>query len=176
MPAQLQHQDHTPASPKLSIYLICDRISSPANLGSLFRSADAFGVDRIFLYQMQDLLHSKRLRRTSRSTEDRIPSIHLSSLPELHSLFDKEKFILVAIELTSGSKSLATFEPIPNKTVVLIVGNENFGISEELLALADLHLHIDMYGHNSSMNVAVATGIALYEIRKQQLTHTNNEY
>jgi tRNA G18 (ribose-2'-O)-methylase SpoU len=60
---------------------------------------------------------------------------------------------------------------LDKKAVVLIIGNEQFGVSEEILALTSKHMHIEMYGKNSSMNVVQATGIALYTLVSQLVLH-----
>lgn len=176
MSLQQHHQDYYPAQSSTPLYLVCDQITSPANLGSIFRSADAFGVHHIYLYRMsEELLQSKRLRRTSRSTDTKIEYRHVEDLDELRTILDERNVTPIALELTHSSKSLATFDALSDKSVALIVGNENFGICESVLTLTRLHFHIDMYGQNSSMNVAVAASIAMYHIRKQQLQNSDSQ-
>ena len=74
---------------------------------------------------------------------------------------------LIALEITDESKALETLKVENDKPVALIVGNENFGISEAVLKQCNEVVHIDMYGKNSSMNVVQATSIALYAITNQ---------
>jgi tRNA G18 (ribose-2'-O)-methylase SpoU len=79
----------------------------------------------------------------------------------------KEKYALIALEITSSSIPIQQISVPKNQKVALIIGNEIEGISEALLAISNQITHITMYGKNSSMNVVQATSIALYEISNQ---------
>ena len=74
---------------------------------------------------------------------------------------------IMSLEITSDSKSLNDIEFNTNKPIVLVVGDENFGVSNEVLKMSNEVFHINMFGKNSSMNVVQATNIALYEMTKQ---------
>jgi tRNA G18 (ribose-2'-O)-methylase SpoU len=75
----------------------------------------------------------------------------------------------VSLEITSNSEPIHDYAFPKNQPITLVVGDENFGVSEEILKLSDAVIHIDMFGQNSSMNVVQAANIALYEITKQLL-------
>lgn len=166
MSSQKTHYNTSFSSHNHSIILCCNGISSPANMGSIFRLADAFGIEKI-LFDIEHVdITSARLRRTARATEKNISfesNVDLEHV--LHELSAKD-YKIAAIEITDKSIPIhkATFKK-PN--IVLVLGNEAFGVSKSILDLCDSHWHIDMFGLNSSMNVAQATGIALYEITKQ---------
>lgn len=160
---QLTHQSHSREKHNKEIIILCDHINSPANQGSLFRVADAFGVKQIIFCGSAPDLSSSRIRKTARSTEKLVPFSHtedpLSTLENLK----KEGYTTVALEITSASISLKKLV-LDTSKVVLIIGNEQHGITNAILDTTDHVVHISMYGNNSSMNVTQAAGIALYHI------------
>lgn len=160
---QLTHYSHTKKSHAKEIILLCDHIASPANQGSLFRISDAFGVKEILFTGNSPDTSSSRLRKTARSTEQNIKFRQIESpveeLKELH----KRGYISIALEITSNSIPLSKVNLDAHK-IVLIIGNEQHGVSKTILDIAHHTTHITMYGNNSSMNVVQATGIALYHI------------
>ncbi len=166
MSQQKTHYNTELSSHDFSIIICCNGISSPANIGSIFRLADAFGVEKILFDTEEVDISSARLRRTARSTEKNVPfQATIDLYPNITEL-KKEGYEVIAIEITDTSISLSK-TLLSNQKLVLLLGNESFGVSQSLLELCDQHLHIDMFGLNSSMNVAQATGIALYEVTKQ---------
>ncbi len=174
MSQQKTHYNTELSSHNFSIILCCNGISSPANIGSIFRLADAFGVEEI-LFDVEDVdISSARLRRTARATEKRISYRKGVDLIDQIAVLKREGFQPLAVEITEKSTSLGSTSFL-NSKILLVVGNEAFGVSQPLLDLCDHHLHIDMFGLNSSMNVAQATGIALYEITKQLNTKIKDE-
>jgi len=84
----------------------------------------------------------------------------------------EDGYHIISLEITDTSTPLSSFNTLSSKKIALIIGSENFGVSESLISLSDTVLHIDMYGNNSSMNVSQAAGIALYELSKQLLITT----
>ncbi len=152
---------------KLPIVLIADGVTMPANIGSLFRIADAFGVPKLLFCNTDIDFESKRILKTARATIEHIEHAVVDHKEDLLSEFIAENYQLIALEITKNSIPLSTFKLDTSKKIVLIVGGENFGVSESILNRVNTAIHIDMYGRNSSMNVSMATGIALYELSKQ---------
>ena len=146
--------------------LVLDGVASPANIGSLFRLADAFNIEKLILCGPEINLDTPRIQKTARSTIQKVEHIQFGNAPEVCENLQNEGYTLLALEITNDSLPLDSFSFSALKKIALIVGNEISGISEELLNLADNRLHITMFGRNSSMNVAQSTGIALYEITK----------
>lgn len=160
---QLTHHQHTSHSHNKQIIIICENILGPANMGSIFRLADAFGVLEIIFSGNQPDVSSSRLRRTARNTERIVrfrESVNL--INTLNSLHEKD-FTSIAIEITTTSSALQQIDFSSKENIVLVVGSERLGISESVLNIVNHIAHIPMYGSNSSINVAQATGIALYE-------------
>ncbi|WP_378187709.1 TrmH family RNA methyltransferase [Aquimarina sp. W85] len=161
---QLQHTTTTFYKRSHPIVLVCDHINSPANIGSIFRLADSFGVAHIYFIGDLVPIDSKRMERTARATHKIVPyDVVVDSNIVLKNLKD-QSYAILALEITDSSIPIHTFKLQPNVPIALVLGDENTGVSQELLQLVDTALHINMYGNNSSMNVAMATGIALYEL------------
>lgn len=162
---QLSHGHKVFNKRTLPIILVCDNVHKAANIGSLFRTADAFGIEKL-IFCGENLSLGKRMSKTSRATEKVVVHDIQKSAMEVIDQLRKQDYLLIALEITSNSQSLHTYH-FPKKPIALIIGNENHGVSDPVLAASDAVVHIEMYGHNSSMNVVQATSIALYEIAKQ---------
>jgi len=163
---QLTHYTTKFAAKTFPITLVCENVTNAANIGSLFRTADAFGIEKIIFCGSLIPL-GRKMTKTSRSTEKYVPYETHDDSSEILLKLKTAGYHMVALEITETSQPLHTARFDKKKPIVLLVGDENFGISEFCLTLADQVLHISMFGQNSSMNVTQATSIALYEITKQ---------
>lgn len=149
-----------------SIYLVCDQVTSPANIGGLFRLADAFGIKQI-LFSSEIDLSSSRLRKTARGTESKVAFKESVQLTEELIHLKMQGYVLLGLEITSTSialQQLTISEALKTDKVALVVGSEKHGISPTILDLLDTTTHINMFGANSSMNVTQATAIALFSL------------
>lgn len=163
---QLTHYN-TNFQPKIfPITVVCDNVTNAPNLGSLFRICDAFGVEKLILCGSHIPLGRKMIK-TSRATEKIVKHQVKENIVDVISELKSKNNFLAALEITSSSKSIQNFSFPTNQPISLIVGDENFGVSDDVLKLCNTVIHIPMYGQNSSMNVVQATNIALYEITKQ---------
>lgn len=160
---QLTHDVYQAHEQSKEIVLLCDRIGSPANQGGLFRLADAFGVKELVFTGNPLDITSSRLKRTARNTQAHIPYFQHDTAVTAIKEYLKEGYKCIALEITASSKSLSKTAITGNK-ILLIIGNEQHGISQEILDIANLIVHIPMYGKNSSMNVTQAAAIALHHI------------
>lgn len=140
-----------------------------ANIGSIFRLADAFNIEKIIFCGTPFNPQSNRLRRTARSTQERVISEFAENTSEEILKLKDKNYKAYALEITSNSIPLEKINLKNDTKIALIIGNERHGIEDSVLKLADGIIHINMFGQNSSMNVAQATGIALYEITKSLL-------
>ncbi|RAJ16205.1 TrmH family RNA methyltransferase [Olleya aquimaris] len=148
------------------IQIICENVSNAPNIGSLFRTCDAFGVKKL-VFCGSDIPLGRKMTKTSRATEKIVNYEVRESSLELIKTLKSEGYTVISLEITTNSQALHDFKIVNNSPIALVVGDENFGVSEEVLKLSHHIIHIDMFGHNSSMNVVQATSIALYEITKQ---------
>ena len=146
-------------------YLLCDKVQDPGNLGTIIRTAHAAGVNAIILTKgTVDIYNDKTIRSTMGSIFY-IPIIYDNDLTLLKKLKD-EGFSLVA---TSLEESKNFFDEDLVGKVILSVGNEGNGISDEIFELADKKVKIPMPGGAESLNVGVATSIILFEKVRQSL-------
>lgn len=141
-----------------------------ANIGSLFRLADAFNIEKIIFSGTPINLKSNRLRRTARGTFENVDFDYSENSLDVIENYKSKGYEPVALEITSDSIALDTLNLKKDSRILLIVGNERHGISEMVLDMVPTKVHISMFGNNSSMNVSQATGIALYEFSKTFLT------
>lgn len=163
----LQHNhESTPFSDKKNnIVVLCDGLQSPANIGAIFRLCDAFGVAEVVFNTPIDL-SSNRLKRTARNTEKIISYKIVEDLEAVLIKFQQKKYTTVALEISTNSVPLSKISNLKNDKIALVIGNERTGVSEKILRNVQHVTHIKMFGSNSSMNVAQATAIALYELTK----------
>ena len=163
---QLTHYNSSFRKKKNPITLVCDGITNAPNIGSLFRIADAFGIEEL-IFCGKNISLGKRMKRTSRSTENYLKHrIEENTEAVIHDLKESNHF-LIALEITKISQELNSFKLNTEKPIALILGHESFGVSESILEQVDATVHINMYGNNSSMNVVQATSITLFELTKQ---------
>ena len=165
---QLTHYNTTFKKRSFPIILVCDNVTNAPNIGSLFRMADAFGIAKLMLCGTGISL-GRKMTKTSRATEKVVDYEICESASKVVENLKTEGYQIISLEITSTSKPINTFVFSKEKPIALIIGDENFGISENILNDSDAIIHIEMFGHNSSMNVVQATNIALYEITKQLL-------
>ncbi|ALJ04159.1 RNA methyltransferase [Pseudalgibacter alginicilyticus] len=165
---QLTHYNTKFNKHQFPIILVCDNVSNAPNIGSLFRISDAFGIEKLLLCGTNITL-GRKISKTSRATEKKVNyEIHESAINTVQNLKNKG-YQVISLEITNNSKPINTFSFSKEKPIALIIGDENFGISETILNSSDAIIHIEMFGQNSSMNVVQATNIAIYEITKQLL-------
>ncbi|MEW4922654.1 TrmH family RNA methyltransferase [Algibacter sp. 2305UL17-15] len=163
---QLTHYNTNFQSKTFPIMLVCDNVTNAPNIGSLFRIADAFGVEKLILCG-NNITFGRKMTKTSRATEKVVNFQIEKSALEVVKQFKSDDYQIISLEITETSKPIHKFKFSKEKPIVLVIGDENFGVSDAILEASDAIIHIDMFGQNSSMNVVQATNIVLYEITKQ---------
>lgn len=143
--------------------MLLHNIEVPMNVGSLFRIADSFALEHLYLSGRTIRPPNRKLRKTSRSTEQTVNHSSIDSPIELINSLKSEGYRVVSLELTNYSVDIRLFKCDRSDKLLIIPGAEKSGVAAELLALSDECVHIPMRGKNSSMNVAAACSIALYE-------------
>lgn len=151
------------------IALLCDRMTDNRNVGSMFRIADAARLEKIFFYQTKVDIQHKKVGKVARSTNQYVDFELINDLEKVKLL--QQEYEIIALDKTSESINYTTFQPQLNgKKLLLIIGAERFGVSEELLSLTSAAIHLPMLGVNTSMNVSVATGIAVFNLLEKITT------
>jgi len=150
---------------KQPLYLILDNLRSSFNVGSIFRTAECFGVKEILLCGYTAIPENPKVIKTAMGTTEFVEWRHFPSTEEAI-IFLKEKGVTVfALETTTNAKNIAKI--IFPKPSALLLGNEALGISKEILDLADDIVSIPLDGWKNSLNVGVTVGIACYEVSRQ---------
>ena len=147
--------------------LILPNISSAHNVGAIFRTADGAGVDKIYLTGYTPRPPHPGLDKVALGAEKSVLWEGVSQAGRLVKKLKAEGYKIVALEQTENSVNI--YEWTPAFPLALIVGNEKTGVSKSLLKYCDAVVHLPMLGKKNSLNVSVATGVAMYEIvRKRQ--------
>ncbi len=181
--AQLRTQEPDPEAikkiKKNPIYIVLDNVYDTYNVGAIFRLADAVAAEKIFLCGQTEIPPNPRIKKASINTwqwvegeyaESAMDALHV--IPDLirdpinknidSRLRGNDRLQIVAIEQHSKSIPLAKFKP--TFPLAIVVGNETYGVSKEVLKIADQIVELPMYGINKSLNVMVSLGIVLYKI------------
>ena len=154
--------------PKVPISILVEDVRSVHNVGSIFRTADSFGAEKIYLSGITAYPPRDDLHKTALGAEESVDWEYVENPIKLAKQIKHKGITLVLIEQTKQSQNI--FNSNIEFPACFIVGNEVNGVSEELAALCDIHLEIPMNGIKQSLNVSVATGIIGYELlRKYKL-------
>jgi len=164
MAHQLTHHQVQNRNTQIPLEIVCENLRTPENVGMIFRLAEAMGVSMVYLTGDTPHPGNKKVTQVSRSTSDKVPWETAENVKEI--LESKSEFQILALEITKESIPIQDYILKPNQQSILIIGSEKYGITEEALVLANQHIHIPMYGVQSSLNVATATAIALFHLRE----------
>lgn len=144
------------------INLVVPNIRSAHNVGAMFRIADAFGVDKIYLCGYTPTPPKRKIAKVALGAEEWVNWEHIDDIKKLSDRLKQGGFNLIGLEKTDSSINVSGAS-LSDKLAV-IVGQEVSGLDQKLLDICDKIVHIPMYGNKESLNVSVATGIALHSI------------
>lgn len=147
-------------------YVVCDNIRSLENIGSIFRTADAIGVSKIYLCGISGKPPNNKISKTALGAEKTVAFEYHKQTWRLIEKLKKEKVQIIALEQSKKSILYTKFKP--KFPLALVVGNEVKGISKKTLEKVDNIIYLPMQGKKESLNVSVAFGIAGYEINKSR--------
>lgn len=148
---------------RLPFCVVLNNIRSLHNVGSIFRTADGVGVEKIWLCGYTGYPPQSGITKTSLGSEDHVPWEYQENIISLIKKLKTLGYQIVLLEQIEGAVPHALFKP--TAPVCLVLGNEITGIEEDLLGLCDKAIEIDMAGIKNSLNVAVAFGVVAYQIR-----------
>lgn len=144
--------------------VIAHNIRSLHNVGSIFRSCDVFGVEKLYLTGISGTPPRKEIAKVALGSEHRVAWEHVDDVFELIDRLKSQGCTIIALENHARSNSIEQYCPVGQNALVL--GNEVGGIEPEILKLCDVTLEIPMIGHKQSLNVSVAAGIALFALTR----------
>jgi len=151
--------------PDSGIVAVLDNIRSAHNVGSAFRSCDAFKIDRIYLCGICAVPPSAEIHKSALGAEDSVGWEHVDDTAELVSRLHDEGYTVVSVEQTVSSKKLDVFRPEPGTKYALIFGNEVDGVRQDVVDASDFSLEIPQFGTKHSLNVSVSMGVVLWHFR-----------
>lgn len=151
---------------KLPLVVILDQVRSLHNVGSVFRSSDAFRVEEICLCGITAIPPHPEIHKTALGAEDTVSWSYYEKTEEAVEKLHSEGYTVLAIEQVENSIMLDEFKPDANKKYAVIFGNEVKGVQQTVVDLCDNCIEIPQYGTKHSLNVSVTAGIVIWEFAK----------
>ncbi len=153
--------------PDSGIVLVLDNIRSAHNIGSAFRSADSFGVSKIYLCGICACPPSAEIHKSALGAEFSVEWEYSKNTIDAVRHLSSEGYTIVSVEQTVNSTSLEDFSPENGKKYAFIFGNEVAGVAQEVVDESDFSLEIPQYGTKHSLNVSVSIGIVLWATHRK---------
>ena len=151
--------------PGSGIAVVLDNVRSAHNVGSAFRSSDAFKIDKIWLCGICATPPSAEIHKSALGAEDSVPWEHADDTLEAVRRLKTEGYTLVAVEQTVRSVKLDAFRPDPAAKYAVVFGNEVDGVRQDVVDACNFSLEIPQDGTKHSLNVSVSVGVILWHLR-----------
>ncbi|MCC2547250.1 RNA methyltransferase [Hymenobacter sp. BT175] len=148
---------------KFPLTLVLDNVRSLHNVGSAFRTADAFAIEKIWLCGITGRPPQREITKTALGSTESVAWEYAASTVEAIGQLRAAGYAIIAVEQTTGSQPLPSFRPEAGRGYALVLGNEVFGVDDEVLALCDAAVEIPQFGTKHSLNVSVAAGVVLWD-------------
>jgi tRNA G18 (ribose-2'-O)-methylase SpoU len=151
-------------SAKTPIILVLDDIRSLHNIGSVFRTADAFLIEKIYLCGITATPPNKEIHKTALGATETVAWEHSKNVLEIIENLKKESVTVLAIEQVESAVFLQDFTVQKDKKYALVFGNEVYGVSQEAVAMCDGCIEIPQLGTKHSLNISVSAGIVVWDL------------
>ncbi|TXK38153.1 RNA methyltransferase [Pontibacter qinzhouensis] len=148
---------------KLPLTLILDNVRSLNNVGSVFRTADAFMVEKIYLCGITGTPPHRDIEKTALGATESVQWEHVPGTLDLVKQLQAQGYNIVSVEQAENSIMLHEFVPEPEQQYAFVLGNEVFGVEQEVVSLSDVVLEIPQFGTKHSLNISVATGVVVWD-------------
>ncbi len=151
-------------SEKSPLVVVLENVRSMHNVGSVFRTSDAFLVEKIYLCGYTPVPPHREIQKTALGATE---TVSWEAAPDTQSTINdlqQRGYLVYAVEQTHSSKALDNFTPEKDKKIALVFGNEADGVSEDTIKLCDGAIEIPQFGSKHSFNISVCAGIVLWEI------------
>ena len=162
---ELIERQENSASGKLPLVAVLNNIRSLYNVGSIFRTADGAGLEKLYLCGVTGIPPDSKISKTALGAEKSVAWEYCRGALECLRQLKSQGYQIILLEQTA--KSIPCQDFVPQTPTALVLGNEIEGVSEELLELCDAAVEIDMAGLKHSLNVTVAFGVAAYHFKSQ---------
>jgi len=149
---------------KTPIIVILDNIRSLNNIGSVFRTSDAFLIEKIYLCGITATPPNKDIHKTALGATESVEWEYAESTLSVIQSLKYSKVKVLAIEQAENSTKLDTFFPEKNEKYAIVMGNEVKGVQQEVINASDLVLEIPQLGTKHSLNISVTCGVVLWDL------------
>lgn len=154
-------------SEKSPFIIVLDNVRSQSNVGSVFRTADAFLAEAVYLCGITGKPPSREIQKTALGATESVSWRYFQRTTEAINLLRSSGYRIVAIEQAEGSVELQDFTPEEGQKYALVFGHEVSGVDQEVVDLCDICIEIPQFGMKHSFNIAVSAGIVLWEITRR---------
>jgi 23S rRNA (guanosine2251-2'-O)-methyltransferase len=159
--------DEFKESKKLPVCILLDNVRSLHNVGSAFRTADGFRIEKIILTGITGTPPHREIQKTALGSTESVTWEYAERAEVAVRNLKAEGYTIVAVEQTTASKPLHEFDAKPNEKYCLVFGNEVDGVSDEVIDLCNLAVEIPQSGTKHSLNISVCVGIVTWEVFKK---------
>jgi tRNA G18 (ribose-2'-O)-methylase SpoU len=149
---------------KHPVVLVLDDIRSRNNVGSVFRTADAFLVEKILLCGITPTPPHREIHKTALGATDTVSWVYYDSATKAIEKMKREGYKIIAVEQADEKTLLQDYRPEAFEKLAFVFGNEIHGISDEVIRRADLVVELPQYGTKHSLNISVTAGIVLWDV------------
>ena len=154
-------------APKLPLVVVLDNVRSLYNIGSIFRSCDAFRVKSVYLCGITATPPNAEIHKTALGGEDSVEWKYFEKTEDVIQKLRQEDYFIYSIEQVENSTRLQNLSLDATKTYAVVFGNEVKGVSQNVVDLSNDCLEIPQFGTKHSLNVSVAAGIVIWEFARQ---------
>ncbi len=149
---------------KTPIIIVLDNIRSLNNIGSVFRTSDAFLVEKIYLCGITATPPHKDIHKTALGSTDTVDWEHAENTLDVIEKLKTENVKICAIEQAENATMLNTFKPRPNSKYALVFGNEVKGVAQDVVSASDTVIEIPQFGTKHSLNISVSCGVVVWDV------------
>lgn len=149
---------------KTPIIIVLDNIRSLNNIGSVFRTSDAFLVEKIYLCGITATPPHKDIHKTALGSTDTVAWEYVENTLDLIEQLKKDNIIVASIEQAENATMLNDFKPQPNQKYALVFGNEVKGVAQNVVSKSDVVLEIPQFGTKHSLNISVSCGVVVWDV------------
>jgi len=149
---------------KTPIIVVLDNIRSLNNVGSVFRTSDAFLIEKIYLCGITATPPNKEIHKTALGATESVTWEHVENTLDVVKKLKSENVKVLSIEQAENSTKLNTFFPEKNQKYAIVMGNEVKGVQQEVINVSDLCVEIPQLGTKHSLNISVTTGVVLWDL------------
>lgn len=159
--------DEYKASEKTPFIIVLDNIRSLNNIGSIFRTADGFRIEAIYLCGITAQPPHREINKTALGATESVPWKYFKNIESAITELNQNNYYVYAVEQAENSLKLGGFKPDFSRKCAFIFGNEVKGVQQEAINLSDGCLEIPQYGTKHSFNVSITVGIVLWEMSQR---------